>query len=193
MRRWRRRPRRALSCRRASRWRFRAVRSSRRPSAWELQEATGGKFRLGLGTQVRTHVVRRYGVDFERPGSAAARLRAGGEGVLQRRSGRESWTTTATSTTWTSSRRSGARARSTRRIPKVDIAAVNPWMLRMAGEVADGVHVHPLGEPGYIARHVVPNVAEGAEKSGRSTVGHRGDRAGDDDRRRQRRGTAPRA
>src|SRR5690349_15949301 len=37
-------------------------------SAWELQEATGGKFRLGLGTQVRTHVVRRYGMEFERPG-----------------------------------------------------------------------------------------------------------------------------
>jgi len=52
--------------------------------------------------------------------------------------------------------------------PKVDVAAVNPWMLRMAGEVADGVHVHPLGEPGYLARHVVPNVAEGAAKSGRS-------------------------
>ena len=52
--------------------------------------------------------------------------------------------------------------------PKVDIAAVNPWMLRMAGEVADGVHVHPLGEPGYLARHVVPNVAAGAEKSNRS-------------------------
>jgi probable F420-dependent oxidoreductase len=52
--------------------------------------------------------------------------------------------------------------------PKVDVAAVNPWMLRMAGEVADGVHVHPLGEPGYLARHVVPNVAAGAAKSGRS-------------------------
>ncbi len=37
----------------------------------------------------------------------------------------------------------------------------------MAGEVADGVHVHPIGEPGYIARHVVPKVAEGAMKSGR--------------------------
>jgi alkanesulfonate monooxygenase SsuD/methylene tetrahydromethanopterin reductase-like flavin-dependent oxidoreductase (luciferase family) len=48
------------------------------------------------------------------------------------------------------------------------VAAVNPWMLRMAGEVADGVHVHPLGEPGYLARHVVPNVAEGAAKSGRA-------------------------
>lgn len=37
-------------------------------AAWELQEATGGKFRLGLGTQVRTHVVRRYGMPFDRPG-----------------------------------------------------------------------------------------------------------------------------
>ena len=34
--------------------------------------------------------------------------------------------------------------------------------------MADGVHVHPLGEPGYLTRHVVPNVAEGAAKSGRS-------------------------
>ncbi len=31
--------------------------------------------------------------------------------------------------------------------PPVDVAAVNPWMLRMAGEVADGVHVHPLNTP----------------------------------------------
>jgi FAD/FMN-containing dehydrogenase len=47
---------------------FRAVPSSTAATAWELQEATGGKFRLGLGTQVRTHVVRRYGAAFERPG-----------------------------------------------------------------------------------------------------------------------------
>ncbi len=41
-------------------------------------------------------------------------------------------------------------------------------MLRMAGEVADGVHVHPIGEPGYLARHGKPMIAEGAERSGRS-------------------------
>jgi alkanesulfonate monooxygenase SsuD/methylene tetrahydromethanopterin reductase-like flavin-dependent oxidoreductase (luciferase family) len=52
--------------------------------------------------------------------------------------------------------------------PKVDVAAVNPWMPRMANEVADGVHVHPLGEPGYLARHVGTNVAAGVGKSGRS-------------------------
>src|SRR5205085_9059991 len=37
-------------------------------TAWELAEVTGGRFRLGLGTQVRTHVVRRYGAEFDSPG-----------------------------------------------------------------------------------------------------------------------------
>src|SRR5512139_3197819 len=41
-------------------------------TAWELQEATGGRFRLGLGTQVRTHVVRRYSTAFDHPGPRLA-------------------------------------------------------------------------------------------------------------------------
>ena len=36
--------------------------------AWELAEASGGRFRLGLGTQVKAHVERRYGSEFEHPG-----------------------------------------------------------------------------------------------------------------------------
>src|SRR5437588_4734067 len=37
-------------------------------TAWELAEATGGRFRLGLGTQVRAHVERRYSSEFDPPG-----------------------------------------------------------------------------------------------------------------------------
>ena len=136
-------------------------------TAWELQEATGGKFRLGLGTQVRTHVVRRYGMEFERPGprlrdyvrAVKACFTAFRTGKLDHRG--EFYELDFISPQWSAGPIDAAD-------PKVDVAAVNPWMLRMAGEVADGVHVHPLGEPGYIARHVVPNVVEGAEKSGRS-------------------------
>ena len=36
--------------------------------AWELAENTGGRFRLGLGSQVKAHVERRYGVEFAPPG-----------------------------------------------------------------------------------------------------------------------------
>jgi probable F420-dependent oxidoreductase len=135
--------------------------------AWELQEATGGKFRLGLGTQVRTHVVRRYGVDFERPGprlqdyvgAVKACFTAFRTGKLDHHG--EFYDLDFITPQWSAGPIDAPD-------PKVDVAAVNPWMLRMAGEVADGVHVHPLGEPGYIARHVVPNVAAGAKKSGRS-------------------------
>ncbi len=137
-------------------------------AAWELQEATGGGFRLGLGTQVRTHVVRRYGADFEHPGprlrdyvlAVKACFAAFRTGTLDHHG--EFYDLDFISPQWSAGPIDAPD-------PKVDIAAVNPWMLRMAGEVADGVHVHPLGEPGYIARHVAPKVAEGAAKSGRLT------------------------
>jgi probable F420-dependent oxidoreductase len=52
--------------------------------------------------------------------------------------------------------------------PPIDVAAVNPWMLQMAGEVADGVHVHPLNTPTYLRDTVVPNLRAGAARAGRS-------------------------
>ena len=136
-------------------------------SAWELQEATGGKFRLGIGTQVRTHVVRRYGMPFEQPGPrlrdyvrvVKACFTAFRTGKLDHHG--DFYDLDFITPQWSPGPIDAPD-------PKVDIAAVNPWMLRMAGEVADGVHIHPLGEPGYIARHVLPNVAAGAEKAGRS-------------------------
>jgi probable F420-dependent oxidoreductase len=137
-------------------------------TAWELQEATGGKFRLGLGTQVRTHVVRRYGMAFERPGprlrdyvqAVKACFTAFRTGTLDHHG--DFYDLDFITPQWSP----GPIAPPD---PKVDVAAVNPWMLRMAGEVADGVHVHPLGEPGYLTRHVVPNVADGATNAGRSS------------------------
>ena len=36
--------------------------------AWELAENTGGRFRLGLGSQVKAHIERRYGGEFDPPG-----------------------------------------------------------------------------------------------------------------------------
>jgi probable F420-dependent oxidoreductase len=136
-------------------------------AAWELQEATHGNFRLGLGTQVRTHVVRRYGTTFERPGPRIRDyLRAVKACFSAFRSGKldhhgDFYDLDFITPQWSPGPIDAPD-------PKVDVAAVNPWMLRMAGEVADGVHVHPIGEPGYLARHVLPNVAEGAAKAGRS-------------------------
>jgi probable F420-dependent oxidoreductase len=135
--------------------------------AWELQEATNGNFRLGLGTQVRTHVVRRYGMTFDRPGprlrdyvlAVKACFAAFRSGKLDHHG--DFYDLDFITPQWSPGPIDVPD-------PNVDIAAVNPWMLRMAGEVADGVHIHPLGEPGYLARHAVPNVAAGAANSRRS-------------------------
>jgi probable F420-dependent oxidoreductase len=135
--------------------------------AWELQELTDGRFRLGLGTQVRTHVVRRYGAAFDHPGPrlrdyvrAVKACFAGFRGAPLDHHG-EFYDLDFLNRQWSPGPIDAPD-------PAVDIAAVNPWMLRMAGEVADGVHVHPIGEPGYLRRHVLPGIAAGAAAAGRS-------------------------
>lgn len=135
--------------------------------AWELAQATGGRFRLGIGTQVRAHITRRYGAEFDPPGP---RLR---EYVLALKHifkafRRESpldfdgkwWKLSLLPNQWSPGPIEVAD-------PPVDVAAVNPWMLRMAGTVADGVHVHPLNTPTYLTDTVLPEVAVGAGLAGR--------------------------
>jgi len=134
--------------------------------AWEVQEATAGHFRLGLGTQVRTHIVRRFGTEYEHPGPrlrdyvlAVKACFAGFRGAPLDFHG-EFYELTFLPAQWSPGPIDAPD-------PKVDVAAVNPWMLRMAGSVADGVHLHPIAEPGYLARHAMPTIAEGARAAGR--------------------------
>ena len=97
--------------------------------AWELQELTGGGFRLGLGTQVRTHVVRRYGVEFDHPGPrlrdyvrAVKACFAGFRGEPLDHHG-EFYDLDFLNRQWSPGPIDVAD-------PPVDIAAVNPWMLQ---------------------------------------------------------------
>ena len=50
---------------------------------------------------------------------------------------------------------------------KVDISAVGPHMCRVAGELCDGVHVHPMHSMHYLKTRLLPALAEGADKAGR--------------------------
>jgi len=135
--------------------------------AWELAEASDGHFRLGLGTQVKAHIERRYGTEFTSPGprlreyvrAVRACFRAfAGEEKLDFQG--EHWSMSLLPAQWSP----GKIAQSA---PAIDVAAVNPWMLRMAGEVADGVHVHPLNSVTYLRETALPNIAEGAAAAGR--------------------------
>ncbi len=135
--------------------------------AHELAGNTDGRFRLGLGSQVKAHVTRRYGAEFDRP---AARMR---DYVLAvkacfRAFAREErlshdgefYQLNLLPNEWAPTPHDHAM--------KVDISAVGPIMTRVAGEVADGVHVHPLHSMHYIEHRLLPDVEKGAERSGRS-------------------------
>lgn len=135
--------------------------------AWELAENTQGRFRLGLGSQVRAHVERRYGAAFDPPGprlrdyveAVQACFRAfRGEGPLEHHG--PFYELSLLPAMW------APRPHSFGDI-KVDVSAVNPWMCRMAGEVADGIHVHPFHSLSYLRERLLPDVAEGAERAGR--------------------------
>lgn len=135
--------------------------------AWELAETSGGRFRLGLGTQVEAHVVRRYSSEFRPPGprmreyveALRAIFAAFRHGTPLRFEGAY-YSFSLLPEHWSP----GPIAVDD---PPIDLAAVNPWMLRMAGGVADGVHVHPLNTVGYLDEVVLPTVAEGAHLAGR--------------------------
>jgi probable F420-dependent oxidoreductase len=137
-------------------------------TAWELADATAGNFVLGLGTQVKAHVERRYSSAYAQPGP---RLR---EYVLALRAIFDSFQngtplnfegefynfTIGNLGVWTG----GPIA--TPDVP-IYLAAVRPWMLRMTGEVADGLHVHPFHSRRYLDEVIRPNVAAGAVAAGR--------------------------
>lgn len=137
-------------------------------TAWDLQKASAGRFILGLGSQVKAHNQRRFSVKFESPGP---KLR---EVVLALRAIWECWQNGTplrfkgefyTFDLMTPFFNPGPIAHP--KIP-VFIAAVNRYMCRMAGEVCDGLHVHPLHTAKYLRECVRPAVEEGLRTSGRT-------------------------
>lgn len=129
-------------------------------SAWDLQALSGGRAVIGLGSQVKAHVERRFGMPWSRP---AARMR---EFVLATR---------AIWRTWQHGEKLDFQGEFYRHTlmpapfnpgplphgaPRLLIAAVGPRMARTAGEVADGILCHPLTTPEHLRRVVLPDVFE---------------------------------
>jgi len=138
-------------------------------TAWDLQKASGGRFVLGLGTQVKAHNERRFAVRWEPPGP---RLR---EVVLALRAIWECWQNGTPLDFRGASYRFDLMTPFFNpgpidhpRIP-VYLAAVNPYMCRLAGELGDGIHIHSFHSARYLREVIHPAVAEGRRASGRST------------------------
>ncbi len=135
--------------------------------AWELADNTGGRFRLGLGSQVKAHVERRYGMAYDPPGprmrdylEAVQAALAAFRGDAKLAHDGPYYQLSLLPGAWRPPAHDHGEI-------NIDVSAVGPWMTRMAGAVADGVHVHPLHSVHYLEQRLLPAVAEGAESVGR--------------------------
>ncbi len=136
--------------------------------AWNLQSLSGGRFELGLGTQVKGHNERRFSTPWLSPGP---RLK---EYVASLRAIWDTWQN------GTPLDFHGKFYNFSLMIPVFDpgpiphpripisISAVNKYLLGMGGEVADGVQLHSFCTDKYVSDVVLPQVEKGAEKAGRS-------------------------
>jgi probable F420-dependent oxidoreductase len=140
-------------------------------SAWTLAKLSHGRFVLGLGPQVKAHIERRFGLAWSPVGPWMR------EYVHAVRAVWDHWQTGAPLDI------RGPHYNINLMVPlfnpgpiehpgiPIHLAAVNAVMCRMAGEVAEGIRLHPVCTPSYIEKVMLPAVREGAAKAGRSLAG----------------------
>lgn len=135
--------------------------------AWDLARYSKGRFILGLGTQVKGHNERRFGVKWEKP---VEKIR---EVILAIRAVWDCWQNRTRldfqgeffkltlMTPFFS-----PEPHEYHRIP-IFVAGVNRRMCQLAGEMCDGFHAHPLHSVRYLRERVLPNIEVGLTQSGR--------------------------
>ncbi len=150
-----------------------AVSFSRSPAnlaytAWDLAAQSGGRFILGLGTQVKAHIERRFGVPW--PDSVTGKLR---EQIQVIRAFWDTWQN------GTKLNFRGEQYKITLMSPffnpgaianpniPIYIAGVNAGLAKLAGEMCEGFHAHPFNSPRYMNEVLLPAIEDGLQKSGR--------------------------
>jgi probable F420-dependent oxidoreductase len=142
--------------------------------AWSMQKLSRGRFSLGLGSQVRAHIQRRFGIKDVAPAGTWMR-----EYVQAVRAFWDCWQN------GTPLDFRGERYEINLMVPQFNpgpvaqpdipvlLAGVNPFMCQVAGEVADVLGPHPICSRSYIEKVMLPAIAKGARKAGRdpSAVG----------------------
>jgi probable F420-dependent oxidoreductase len=136
-------------------------------TANDLHSLSNGRFVLGLGSQIKAHIEKRFSMPWSRP---AARMR---EFVSAIRAIWRSWETGEklefrgelyTHTLMTPAFSPGPNPFGT---PPIFVAGVGPKMIEVAGEVGDGLCIHPLNTPSFVADVVLPSLERGFAAAGK--------------------------
>lgn len=134
----------------------------------DLNAYSKGRFTMGLGSQIRAHITKRFSMPWGAPAPQMRELIQAMraiwanwyEGEPLRFEGKYYNHTLMTPAFTPENKEYGA--------PKVTLAAVGPIMTEVAGEVADGLIIHPFSNEKYIREVTLPAVDRGLAKSGRS-------------------------
>lgn len=142
-------------------------------AAFDLQRLSHGRFRLGLGSQVKGQIERRFGMSWSAP---APRMR---DYILAMRAVWACWQQRSPLNYQGTHYRLNVMTPNHRpsplppdvSFPPVAIAAVLPYMTQLAGEICQGVRLHVFSTERYVQNVTLPNLRKGAARAGRSLQG----------------------
>jgi probable F420-dependent oxidoreductase len=140
-------------------------------TAWDLHKASKGRFILGLGAQVRRHNERRFSVPFDPPGPRMRDMLLAIRHIWDAFDGKHPLEYRGEYYTHDYIQDFFNPGPTGYGQPKLFIAAVGPYMCRLAGEVCDGIHIHPFHTSRYIEEVVKPCVNEGLARADRDPAG----------------------
>jgi len=136
-------------------------------AAWDLAIWSGGRFVLGLGSQVGPTLNARFGVTADHPGPRMLDYVRAVRGCFTAfRDGRGRYDGAFYQIARPAFQPGGEDLEPD---PPIYLAAVNPFMCGVAGEVGDGLAAHPFSTPEYLRDVLRPALAAGASRAGRAT------------------------
>ncbi|MFC3965494.1 TIGR03617 family F420-dependent LLM class oxidoreductase [Nocardia jiangsuensis] len=139
-------------------------------AAHDLQSYSAGRFRLGLGSQIRVHIEKRYGSTWGKPAARTAETVAAVKAILDAWEGKAPLNFRGEFSTHTLMPPNFDPGPNPFGPPPVLMGALGPVMTRKAAEVADGLLVMPFNTDRHLAERTAPAIAEGLRRSGRSAA-----------------------
>lgn len=137
-------------------------------AANDLQLLSEGRFRLGLGSQIRPHIQKRYGSTWEKPVAQMREWVLAIKAILTHFAGEGPFDFTGQWTTHTLMTPNFNPGPNPFGPPPVLVGALGPKMCEMTAEVADGILVMPFNSGRHFAERTIPALERGLERSGRS-------------------------
>lgn len=135
-------------------------------AALDLDALTGGRFVLGLGSQVRRIVEERFSAEFSPPAARMAEYLRAVRAVWETAAGEHTtFEGDYFRVTMPGAYRSGDPVAS---IPRLHLAAVGPLMTKVATRHADGLMGHPFTSAAYLEQRMIPRIESGLREAGRS-------------------------